>query len=636
MPRPLVYGNGHFLLQLDRKHAIRDLFFPVVGLANHLAGHPIRMGVWSSGWFSWCDGPEWECTQNYEEDTLVGLATIEHSAMGIKIELREAMDPVHPYFMREIVLENRAEGAKDVRLFFTHDLRINESDIGDTALYHPDARALIHYKGDTALLFGGDSLYEFTTGIKAFKEQVGSWLDAEDGHLGMNPISQGSVDSTFSMRFELEPNASAEGRYWIVAGHSVDQVVKRQGEWIRPDRGSLATAYWRSWHREPSDEFNALYRRSMMTLRTQIDNGGAILAANDSDIMQTNRATYSFLWPRDGSLVSAVLDAAGHSEVSRRYFELCETLLPEDRPMFLHKYGPDGSLGASWHPFLIDGKLEIPFQEDESALTVWALEKHFEANGDIERIARWYHRLVRDVCHHMVEFRDPNTGLPKPSWDLWEERRGVHAYTTATVIAGLRAGAKIADALGEPTDAFRWRGAADELLEGAKEHLFDDARGCFHRMLKTDGEPDLTVDSATLSFGLFDCFNPHDPMVVSNANFVEEQLTVHGPSGGIARYQGDYYFRQSDTYPGNPWVICTMWLAQTRILQAKTIADLDSARAALAWADGLAERSGILAEQYHPDTREPLSVSPLTWSHAEVARTIQWLRVRIAELSSTL
>jgi glucoamylase len=30
-----------------------------------------------------------------------------------------------------------------------------------------------------------------------------------------------------------------------------------------------------------------------------------------------------------------------------------------------------------------------------------------------------------------------------------------------------------------------------------------------------------------------------------------------------------------------------------------------------------------MAEQLHPYTGEPLSVSPLTWSHAEYVRTVQ-------------
>ena len=37
--------------------------------------------------------------------------------------------------------------------------------------------------------------------------------------------------------------------------------------------------------------------------------------------------------------------------------------------------------------------------------------------------------LQSQVDTRMVEFRDPETHLPKPSFDIWEERHGVTAFT---------------------------------------------------------------------------------------------------------------------------------------------------------------------------------------------------------------
>lgn len=646
MPRPLVYGNGSCLIQIDANYSIRDLFYPRVGQYNHLSGHKIRMGVWVDHRFAWCDDEGWSRTFAYEDSTLVGKIHLAHSGLGVEIDIQEAMDPVHPVYLRHLTVKNTDGHDHEVRLFFTQDLRINETDIGDTALFHPSSDSIIHYKGSCAFLFGGHTdeggIFEYTTGVKAFKEHVGTWQDAEDGHLGKNSIAQGSVDSTFSIRLDLGANQSGSAEYWIVCGDGLDEVLMNRANWLGGDstiRIGYARSFWQNWLRAdpqiPADQHD-LYERSLLLIRTQIDNGGAILAANDSDIMETNRATYSFLWPRDGALVSAVLDGARHPELSRRYFEMCHRILPKDRPMFLHKYAPDGTLGASWHSFLADGAAEVPFQEDESALTVWALERHFNSSGDLERIARWYPRLVREICDFMVEFRDPATGLPKPSWDLWEERRGIHAYTVATVIAGLRAGAILALSLGDNIAAARWSEGAAELCDASKRHLFDETRGTFHRMLRPDGSPDLTIDSATLAFGLFGCFPTDDPWIVATAKTVEDALTVRSGIGGLARYQGDYYFRQSEHFPGNPWVICTLWLAQTKAMQSKAIDDLKPAIDALQWVRHRSESTGVLAEQYHPETGAPLSVSPLTWSHAEVVRTIQMIRDRREQLSSTI
>jgi len=50
--------------------------------------------------------------------------------------------------------------------------------------------------------------------------------------------------------------------------------------------------------------------------------------------------------------------------------------------------------------------------------------------------------------------------------------------------------------------------------------------------------------------------------------------------------------------------------------------DLKPAKAILEWVAARANSAGILAEQTHPITGAPLSVSPLTWSHAVYIATV--------------
>ena len=87
----------------------------------------------------------------------------------------------------------------------------------------------------------------------------------------------------------------------------------------------------------------------------------------------------------------------------------------------------------------------------------------------------------------------------------------------------------------------------------------------------------------------------------------------------MARYGGDYYHRVSDdtkAVPGNPWFISTLWYAQYLIMRAQSAEELrETALPILQWVADHALPSGVLAEQVHPYTNEPLSVSPLTWSH---------------------
>ena len=103
------------------------------------------------------------------------------------------------------------------------------------------------------------------------------------------------------------------------------------------------------------------------------------------------------------------------------------------------------------------------------------------------------------------------------------------------------------------------------------------------------------------------------------------RLWVKTGIGGLARYEGDYYFRRvddTDRVPGNPWPICTLWAAQWYIAHAASDGALATALELLLWAARHALESGAMPEQVHPETGEPLSVAPLTWSHAEFVATV--------------
>jgi GH15 family glucan-1,4-alpha-glucosidase len=117
---------------------------------------------------------------------------------------------------------------------------------------------------------------------------------------------------------------------------------------------------------------------------------------------------------------------------------------------------------------------------------------------------------------------------------------------------------------------------------------------------------------------------------------LRERLWVKTAVGGMARYEGDAYHRRvepSADIPGNPWFICTLWLAQWHIAVARSPEDLAPALEILEWAASRALPSGVLAEQVDPLNGDPLSVSPLTWSHATLVTTARDYVRRHAELS---
>ncbi|MEP7028164.1 MAG: glycoside hydrolase family 15 protein, partial [Candidatus Eisenbacteria bacterium] len=404
-------------------------------------------------------------------------------------------------------------------------------------------------------------------------------------------------------------------------------------------------------------------QQSLLILRTHLNYNGAVLAANDSDILRFARDTYSYLWPRDGALVVSALDLAGYGESARRFFLLCGEIIQE-QGFFLHKYNPDGTLGSSWHPWISGGEAQLPIQEDETALVLWALWEHFSIYGDVEFIKPLYRPLIKGAADFMATYVDARTGLPLPSWDLWEERRGVMSYTAAAVVGGLRAAANFTEAFGEADVAARYRAVADRMRAGMDQYLWREDVGRFARLVTLgsrgehawdalsgaygmaggdDGAPaidqvDTTIDASLWGLFAFGAYEATDPRIEKTMEAVREGLRVRTDVGGIARYTNDYYHqvtRDLEKAPGNPWVICTLWLAQYDIARAATIAELERALPTLDWAARHALPSGILPEQADPFTNDPLSVSPLAWSHATVVAVVrQYLSRRAAILGS--
>lgn len=646
--RDLPVGNGSLLVNFDEKYQLRDLYFPHVGQENHTEGFPFRFGVWADGEFSWVFSDGWLRELRYVPDTLVTHVTLTNPNLGIEIKCSDAVAHQENVYLKRIEIKNLFDSERDIRVYLHHDLRIYENKVGDTAYYDPDTLALIHYKKHRYFLINSLPHFDkFATGRKAFQASEGTWRDAEDGHLHGGTITEGSVDSTIGLHKKLAGGAFHEINYWIAVGTSHSAVARLNKYVLDTGPTSLLQQtrdHWTQWLGQPTEGFDGLsaqvrelYRRSLLIVTTQIDNGGAIIAANDHDV--TERATdhYSYLWPRDGAFVANALDTAGYPQYSRAFFKLCSRIVHE-RGYFLQKYNPDGSVGSGWHSYW-DKQEKVPMfpiQEDETALVIWALWKHYQMFPDIDHILDIYKGLVEKCADFMADFRDPVTGLPLPSWNLWEDRRGVHTFTCATVVAGLRAASRFARSFDDESRTERYAAAAVEIVMAMREHLYSEAEGRFLRSLHTNGDgsvvPDATVDASLFGIFYFGCFAADDIVVTNTMQAVEDRLIVKEAFGGVARFENDGYMRAGEGAPPNSWIITTLWLAEYYIAASKTPDDLAKALAILEWTANRAYPSGVLAEQIDPVTGEGVSVSPLTWSHSTYVATVQSYLSKLAEL----
>ena len=636
--RDIPVGNGSLLVTFDDKYQIRDVYFPHVGQENHTEGFPFRFGVWADGDFSWIFSENWKRELCYLPETLVTDVRLINETLGIEIVCNDTVASHENIFLRRVRVRNLRDSERKARVFLHHDFRIYENKVGDTAFYDPESVALVHYKKHRYFLINTAPHFDvFSTGRKAFGEQEGTWRDAEDGILSGGAITEGSVDSTVGVYLYLDARGEQEFFYWICAGTSHDEVIRLNDHVLKqtPQQYLNYTEnYWRVWVNKNETDFAdlsaeivELFKRSLLVIRTQTDNAGAILAANDSDV--TERATdhYSYLWTRDGAFVANALDLAGYPFLTRKFFELCAAIIHDDG-YFLQKYNSDGTVASGWHAAwdVWARKKLIPIQEDETALVIWALWEHYDKFREIEFVREFYRSLIVKAANFMCDFRNENSKLPLPSWNLWENQRGVHTFTCSTVVGGLRAAANFARLFAEHDRAERYETAAAEIVAAMREHLYSREHGRFLRALHFHGdehfEPDATVDASLFGTFYFGAFAAEDEMVKNTMQAVEDKLWIRTEIGGAGRFETDDYMRVTENTNGNAWFICTLWLADYYIARATTKIDLQKALEILDWTTNRALPSGVLAEQVHPTTGEPISVAPLTWSHSTFVATV--------------
>jgi GH15 family glucan-1,4-alpha-glucosidase len=261
---------------------------------------------------------------------------------------------------------------------------------------------------------------------------------------------------------------------------------------------------------------------------------------------------------------------------------------------------------------------------------------HFVYHRDVEFIKPLYKSFIKKAADFMCDYRDQETGLPAPSYDIWEERRGILSFTVAAVFSGITAASLFCAAFGEKDLADRYMGVAAEIRDGASTYLWRPELNRFCRMIFRDDHSQIQIDSTRdaslaglFSFGLY---SSHDPRIISTMEDLKSNLWVKTQVGGMARYEGDSYHRVNNDWPGNPWFVCTLWLADFLADRAATEKEVSPAIELLQWAADHALPSGVLAEQVHPLTGEPLSVSPLTWSHATFVATVHRILRRLGRI----
>lgn len=633
MARPIVLSNGEMHVGLNTFGLVHDFFYPHVGSENHAAAHSLRhkIGVWIDGEFSWFDDGTWEFEFDYLSTSLVGTVRAVNQKLQVMIETLDTVDHEHAAFIRHLHVINLANSDRDIRVFMHQIFVISNSYASDTAQYLPESHSIVHYKGLRTFVVSGrmksdrGSFDQYAIGLNGIEGHDGVYRDAEDGELSNNRVEHGRIDSVIRFRHNTPAQDSFHIEYWVAAGKSQREALRIHDK-LKED-GALhhiltTDTSWKEWF-EPANavaealpaEFRASFIKSIGVMKAHIDKRGAIIASTDTTMLNYSRDSYSYCWPRDGAYVIWPLLRLGYTHEVINFFTFCRRAM-HHKGYLMHKYQADGALGSSWHPYIGEGDVLPPIQEDETAIVVFLFSQYYRMHKDTKLLRDFYPSMIAPMANFMASYIDDQTHLPLPSYDLWERLHETTTYTTAVVYAALIEAAELADEMEMSEDAVRWREVAEDIAAHASV-FYDKERGSFIKGLRKTNEGyerDTTVDlSSVYGASLFGLFGSTSDEVKTSYTTAQNVLKTSSQHIGLARFEDDEYDRFDPTKVGNPWYLATLWLAQHSIEQDDTPKALEI----IGWVRDQMLNTGVLAEQFDPDSLKFISVAPLAWSQAE-------------------
>jgi glucoamylase len=410
-------------------------------------------------------------------------------------------------------------------------------------------------------------------------------------------------------------------------------------------------AAWERWQVDCSQaaglgslpaELEAQLSTSRMVLRCHMDKTypGAMVASlsvpwgNTTD----DRGGYHLVWPRDLVECATALLGAGSAEEARDVLRYLVATQHE-----AGRWNQNQWLGGT--PYWQGVQL------DEAALPVIlaALLDERRALGGIEAVD-----LVRAALGFITRMG------PVTDQDRWEEDRGINAFTLATAIAALVAGAELLD--GDERQAALeladdWNHRIETWLYAEHTALAEDigVAGYYIRMAPPEilADPDAKRSSLTiknrardaeqsadtqistdfLQLVRYGLRSPDDPRVVSTVAAVDALLKVATPNGPAwHRYNGDGYGEHADgrafdgTGIGRAWPLLTGERGHYELLAGRDAAPYLRAMAAMAGPNGMLpeqvwDAAPIPASRLEPG-KPTGSAMPLAWTHAEFVKLV--------------
>jgi oligosaccharide amylase len=623
-----VIGNSSMLGCITESGELTRLYWPQIDFPQHI--EKLTEGLHIEGspeGTLWLDSGYWERKQKYIKDTNI-LETVHTCTLNRCIEIcrTDFVLPDEDVLIRKYDFGNLSEEESlGSFCFLSYSSFLSTNADFSSTLFDFELDSLIHYKHGSYFLFASD--------VKVDSFQLGN--DALEAARRLDLKSNDQIgmmhDAALSWRLGgLKPGETRSLTLYICAADTI-KGARRLGRSVKSmssgDAYSQTHEYWtgvlgKAAGRETrNQEANELYRRSVLLFKLMSDKkSGGLLASPEIDEEFTRCGRYAFCWGRDAAFITGALDACGlHDDVDSFYRWAAN--VQEDNGSWQQRYHLDGNLAPSWG-----------LQIDETGTLLWGILQHYKVTGDKGFLEGMWECMKKGMGF-LLGFIDEETGLPYLSFDLWEERFGEHAYSSAAVYGGIMACAEAADILGDGlVPAEEWRQAAEGIREAIERNFWKQDWNRFIRSVRVKLNPwgdegtcdtvlakinpmgyrrdftkeDWKVDASLLGLSVpFNVYISGDPKMEGTLDVVEKVL-LSTPSGGLKRYENDCYIG------GNPWIITTLWAALYHIEKGSHKKALEY----FEWALKTRTELGLLPEQADNVTGKAAWVVPLTWSHA--------------------
>lgn len=617
-----IIGNSRMLGCISEKGELIRLFWPNIDYPQHV--DRMLSGVFNTGQQNstvWLSDDSFSHSQQYVKDTNVLETMCVNWDKGVRILQKDYVLPDKDILIRQYEIENTKDCHTDLSFVVFSSFITTTPELRST-LFDFDNEALIYYRHGYYISISADrEAFQFQLGNNPHDSAVFTELKGYDT-IGMMP------DGAISWKLgEFKPGEKKCFTVHICASDT-HKGVKRMISSIRGSDISLEYSktenYWLDYVKNAKsvntgrDEIDNLYKRSLLVFKLMADEKGGLLAAPEVDEDFTRCGRYAYCWGRDAAFITGALDKCGLTDVVDKFYKWAADIQDDDGS-WQQRYHMDGNIAPSWG-----------LQIDETGTLIWGILEHYKVTGDMSFLKEMW-ETVRKGVNFMLNFTDPETGLPKPSYDLWEERVGEHTYSSASVWGGIKAGAEVARILGIQEQTELWELAAGQMKDAIIKHLWKDENKCFLRSVRTKLNPwggehsqntvvikanpkgyyrDVTLEDPMVDVSLLGIAVPFGVLDVENYRVVDSvekiERVLSSPVGGIRRYENDGYIG------GNPWILTTLWVA-LYYLQKK---DFDKARHYFEWSLKGRTQLDLLPEQVNRENGRPEWIIPLTWSHA--------------------